>query len=202
MPRTPPCRVRPLRRAPYLIISDLPCDRPRPTQGLPGPSGPEPPEESEMSPERVPRYRAPKVPKECAPESQKSPKRVRKSGFRLFSDSFETAGATLFRHFWGPFSGVLSPHSFQTLPGCRARRARETLCGAGPIARLAIVGLHAPSTFFLNELAQNYTHTYTPQLMWSYFRAGCNGALPASSSSSSSFSVFISKIYTCTLNIF
>ena len=35
-------------------------DRPRPTQGLPGPSGT--PEESEKSPERVPRGRAPKVP--------------------------------------------------------------------------------------------------------------------------------------------
>ena len=47
---------------------------PAPTQGLPGPSGPEP----RKSPKRVrkeyPRARAPKVPKECAPESEKSPK--------------------------------------------------------------------------------------------------------------------------------
>ena len=34
------------------------------------------PEESEKSPQRVPRGRAPKVPKECTPESQKSPTRV------------------------------------------------------------------------------------------------------------------------------
>ena len=47
------------------------CDRPRSTQGLPGPSDPE---ESEKSPESVPRGRAPKVPKES--ESQKSPERV------------------------------------------------------------------------------------------------------------------------------
>ena len=47
-----------------------------PHTGSPGPFGPGTPEESEKSPERVPRGRAPKVPKECAPESQKSPKRV------------------------------------------------------------------------------------------------------------------------------
>ena len=40
----------------------------------------------------------------------------------------------LFGHFWGPAPGVLFPDSFWTLPGFRARRARETLCGAGPIA--------------------------------------------------------------------
>ena len=72
-----------------------------PHTGSSGPFGPGTPEESEKSPERAPRGRAPKVPKECAPESQnfKSPKRVRKSGFRLFSDS------------------VLFPDSFRTLPG-------------------------------------------------------------------------------------
>ena len=48
--------------------------------------------------------------KECAPESQKSPKRVRKSGFRLFSDSFETPGRTLWA-LLGPFAGVLFPDS-------------------------------------------------------------------------------------------
>ena len=76
------------------------CDRPRPTQGLPGPSGPEP---------------------------RKSPKRVRK----------EYPGA-------GPQKGPKSaPRSLErvrkerTLPGFRARRARETLCGAGPIATLS-----------------------------------------------------------------
>ena len=48
------------------------CNWPRPTQDLPGPSGPRTPQESEKSPERVPRGRAPKVPKERAP-SEKSP---------------------------------------------------------------------------------------------------------------------------------
>ena len=91
------------------------------------------PEESEKSPERVLQGRVPKVPKECG--SQKTPKRVRKSGFRLFSDSFETPGCTL-SALLGPSPGVLFPDSFRTLPGFRARRARETLCGAGPIAKL------------------------------------------------------------------
>ena len=107
-----------------------------PHTGSPGPFRPRTPEESEKSPERVPRGRAPKVPKECAPESQKSPKRVRKSGFRLFSDSFETPGRTL-SALLGPCPGVLFPDSFRTLRGFWARRARETLWGAGPIASLA-----------------------------------------------------------------
>ena len=103
----------------------------------PGPFGPGTPEESEKSPERVPWRRGPKVPKECAPESQKSPKRVRKSGFRLFLDSFETPGRTLWA-LLGPCPGVLFPDSFRTLPGFWARKARETLCGAGPIATLTV----------------------------------------------------------------
>ena len=93
--------------------------RPRPAQGLPGPSGPEPrkspkrvPEESEKSP----RGGTPGVPKECAPESQKSPKRVRKPGFRLFSDSFETPGCTL-SGLQGSRSGGLFPDSSGTLFG-------------------------------------------------------------------------------------
>ena len=48
------------------------CDWPLPTQGLPSSSRPEP----RKSSKRVPQARAPRVPKECAPESQKSPKRV------------------------------------------------------------------------------------------------------------------------------
>ena len=96
------------------------CDRPRSTQGLPGPSGPEP----QKSPERVPQGRAPKVPKEWSPKSQKSAKRVRKSGFRLFSDSFETPRRTL-SALLGPCPGVLFPDSFRTLPGFRARRAEQ-----------------------------------------------------------------------------
>ena len=80
------------------------------------PSGPRTPEESEKSPERVPRGRAPKVPKECAPESQKSPKRVQNLTFGLFSDSFGTPGRTL-SGLLGPCPGVLFRDSFRTLPG-------------------------------------------------------------------------------------
>ena len=163
-----------------------------PHTGSPGPFGPGTPEESEKSPERAPRGRAPKVPKECAPESRKSPQRVRKSDFRLFSDSFETPGRTLwallgrcagysFRTLFGLFLGPRNPRTTPTkstsaklgvvrilpfslvptirtppcqkcylmrkvfcgdgawlavsyLLGVRAQRARETLCGAGPIA--------------------------------------------------------------------
>ena len=47
-----------------------------PRTGSPGPFGPGTPEESEKSPEEVSRGGTPRVPKEWAPESQKSPKRV------------------------------------------------------------------------------------------------------------------------------
>ena len=47
--------------------------------------------------------------------AQKSPKRVQKSGFRLFSDSFQTPGRTLSR-LLGPCPGVLFPDFFWTLP--------------------------------------------------------------------------------------
>ena len=93
------------------------CDRPRPPQGQQR-------KKSEKSPERVRWGTAPKVPK------LRSLKRVRKEsesqGFRLFSD--RTSGRTL--------SALLGPalgYSFRT-PPVRARKARETLCGAGPIA--------------------------------------------------------------------
>ena len=69
--------------------------------------------EPRKSPKRVPkeypRDRAPKVPKECAPESQKSPKRVQNLTFGLFSDSFGTPGRTL--------SGLLGPLPRGTLSG-------------------------------------------------------------------------------------
>ena len=70
---------------------------------------------------------SPRVPKECAPESEKSPKR----SFGLFLDSFRTPGRTLWG-LWGspgpeavghPF-GLFSD-SFRTLLGFRARRAWE-----------------------------------------------------------------------------
>ena len=57
---------------------------------LPGPSGPEP----QKSPKRVrkgvpapPAAGSPRSPKECAPESEKSPKTQLRTLFRLFSDS-------------------------------------------------------------------------------------------------------------------
>ena len=75
---------------------------------------------------------SPKCAERVAPESQKRPKRVRTSGFRLFSDSFETPGRTL-AALLGPCSGVLFPDFFWTFPGFRARR---TLWEAGPIATL------------------------------------------------------------------
>ena len=101
-----------------------------PGTGSPGPEKPGTPEESEKSPERVPWRRTPRVPEGCAPESQKSPKRVRKSGFGLFSDSFATPGA-LFGDSGGPAPG----DSFGTLFGL-FRGARETLCRAGPILKV------------------------------------------------------------------
>ena len=86
-----------------------------PPTGSPGPFGPGTSEESKKSPERVPRSRAPRVPKECAPESQKSPKRVRNPGFRLLSDSVTPGRAP--SGLLGPCSGVLFPDSFWTLLG-------------------------------------------------------------------------------------
>ena len=117
------------------------CDRPPPpTQDLLGPSGPEPRESPQRVRTEYPGRRAPKVPEECAPESQKSPKRVRKSGFRLLLDSFETRGRTLSALLGRQRGEILFPDSFRTLSGFRARRARETLCGAGPIASKDLQG--------------------------------------------------------------
>ena len=81
-----------------------------PHTGSPEPFGPGTPEESEKSPEKsTPRPRPHKVPKECAPESQKSPK-------SLVLDSFRTLlrlRGALFGDSWGPGLGC----SFRTLFG-------------------------------------------------------------------------------------
>ena len=69
-------------------------------------------------------------------ETQKSLKRVRKSGFRLLSDSFETPGHTL-SGLWGPAWGGSSFQDFRTLPEFWARRAQQTLCRAGARRRRA-----------------------------------------------------------------
>ena len=74
-------------------------------------------------------------PQKCPKSAPRSLERVRNLTFGLFSDSFETPRRTLWA-LLGPCPGVLFPDSFRTLPGFRARRARETLCGAGPIATL------------------------------------------------------------------
>ena len=104
---------------------------------LPGPSGPEP----QKSPKGCPGPEAPGSPRvleECAPESEKSPKKQLRTLFGLFSDSgahssgtleLPRAGSpgtpfrTLFGLFWG--SGPEGPGS--------------TLCQAGGFPTLAIV---------------------------------------------------------------
>ena len=109
-----------------------------PTQGLPGPRTPE---ESKRVRKEYPGA-GPQKSRKSAPRSLK---RVRKSGFRLFSDSFETPGRIL-SDFWGPAPG----YSFRTLFGLfRGSRARETLCGAGPIAR------HGVLSTFWNPPSEN-----------------------------------------------
>ena len=64
---------------------------------------------------------------EARPGVSKESEKSLKSGFGLYSDSFETPGRTLWA-LLGPCPRVLFPDSFRTL------RARETLCGAGPMA--------------------------------------------------------------------
>ena len=87
-------------------------------QRSPGPFGPGTPKESEKSPKGRPAPESPRVPKECATESEKSPKTQLRTSFwtpfglrgALFGDSGAPRGGTLFGLFWG--SGP--------------RRARET----------------------------------------------------------------------------
>ena len=73
-----------------------------PRTGSPRPFGPGTPEESEESPERAALDGTPRIPKECSPESQKSPKRVRESGLDSFRTLLRLQGA-LFRHSGGAF---------------------------------------------------------------------------------------------------
>ena len=103
-------------------------------RGLPGPSGPKP----QKSPKRVqgvpapPAPGSPRVPKECAPESEKSPKTQLRA---LLGDSFRTRGA-LFGDSGAPRGrrprDTLSD-SFRTLLGFRARRAREPSVPGGGV---------------------------------------------------------------------
>ena len=70
-------------------------ERPDQAQRFPGPFGPGTPKESEKSPKGCPAPESPRVPKECATESEKSPKRVRSCVFGLFSDSVAHSLGTL-----------------------------------------------------------------------------------------------------------
>ena len=81
-----------------------------PRTGSPGPFGPGTPEESEKSPERVPRA----GPQKCRKSAPRSLKRVRKESESQVLDSGRTLlrlRDALFRHFWGPAPG----YSFRTL---------------------------------------------------------------------------------------
>ena len=76
------------------------------------PFGPGTPEESEKSPETVPRA----GPQKCRKSAPRSLKRVRKESESQDLDSFRTLlrlRGALFRHFWGPAPG----YSFRTLFG-------------------------------------------------------------------------------------
>ena len=96
--------------------------------GSPGPFGPGTPEESEKSLERVPRGRAPRVPKECAPESQKSPKRVRNSGRVLdevLSFSRSLHAWNYYQAYWGCWSYMIQDGAQESIgnpPSTRNKR--------------------------------------------------------------------------------
>ena len=102
-----------------------------PHPGSPGPFGPGTPEESGKSTLGQGPKSTQRVLPGVSKESEKSPK----PDFDSFQTLLRLRG-TLFGHFWGPAPG----YSFRTLPGFRARRARETLCGpgAGPITRVDV----------------------------------------------------------------
>ena len=92
--------------------------------------------EPRKSPKRVRKEYPAAGPQKCPKSAPRSLKRVRKESESQALDSFRTLSrlrGAFFGHFWGPAPG----YSFRTLlRGSRARRARETLCGAGPIASL------------------------------------------------------------------
>ena len=94
--------------------------------------------EPRKSPKRVPKEYPGTGPQKSRKSAPRSPKRVRKeSKTRWLLDSFRTLlglRGALFRDFWGPVPGYSFGTLFGLFRGSRARRARETLCGAGPIA--------------------------------------------------------------------
>ena len=98
-------------------------------QRSPGPFGPGTPKESEKSPKGCPAPGSPRVPKECATESEKSPKGVRSCKLRFWT-LFGLRGG-LFGDSGAPRGGDTLSDSFRTLLGFRARRPGRPLCLAG-----------------------------------------------------------------------
>ena len=95
-----------------------------PRQRSPGPFGGGTPKQSEKIPKawRL-ALRSPRVPKECATKSEKSPKRVRSCVFGLF---FFGLWGALFGDSGAPWARDTLSDSFRTCLGFQARRARET----------------------------------------------------------------------------
>ena len=119
-----------------------PCNQPRPTRASRALCARKNPE----NPKRVwkaspaPGTPGPRVPKDCAPEFQESPRRVQNLAFGLFSESFRTlmrppkCTHSRLRESWAPSD------SFRTLFGLSwgswPEEPQKPLCGAGPIANL------------------------------------------------------------------
>ena len=107
-----------------------------PHTGSPAPFGPENPGRVRKKSRKSSPGQGPKSPERVRPgvpkESEKSPKPDFWTLFGLFWDS----GAHSFGTFGGPVPGYSFGTFFGLFRGSRARRARETLCGAGSIASL------------------------------------------------------------------
>ena len=102
-------------RASFFEIGVVPgffCDWPRPTQGLPSPSGPEP----RKSPKRVRKEHPGPGPQKSPKSAPRSLKRVRKESESQVSDSFRTL-LRLRGALFGDFSGPGPGYSFRTLFG-------------------------------------------------------------------------------------
>ena len=105
-------------------------DSPLGAAGSPGPFGPE-------NAGRVRKEYPRAGPQKSRKSAPRSPNRVRKESKTWLLDSFRTLlglQGALFRDFWGPARRTL----FGLFRDSRAQRARETLCGAGPIAKIHI----------------------------------------------------------------
>ena len=114
-----------------------------PGTGSPEPFGPRTPEESEKSPESPPGG-TPRVPEECAPESQKSPKRVESQVLDSSRTLLRLRGA-LFGDPGGPVPGTLSGlfSDSSGVPGPKGP-GDPVPGGADPKARLAFFSRCGP----------------------------------------------------------